>query len=79
MTNLNGLQSKRKTKEDQNEEFGERKTPTVRCHAFSPNGNSNYACGLGGRNKLRKDPWMVFLCFKAKMKMYKYQGFAWQR
>ena len=24
-----------------------------------------------------EDPCMVFLCFKAKMKMYKYQGFAW--
>ena len=33
MTCLNGLQSKRKTKEDQNKEFGERKTSIVRCHA----------------------------------------------
>ena len=30
---LNGLQSKRKKKEDQGEEFGEQKTPIVRCHA----------------------------------------------
>ena len=33
MTYLNGLQSKRKTKEDQSKEFGERKTSIVRCHA----------------------------------------------
>ena len=26
---------------------------------------------LEGRNKLQKDPCMVFLCFKAKMKMFK--------
>ena len=33
MAYLNGLQSKRKTKEDQGEEFGERKTSIVRCYA----------------------------------------------
>ena len=71
MAYLNDLQSKRKTKGDQGEEFGERKTSVVRCHirnAFSPlhdspNDDSNYACGLEGRNSLQKDPWMVFLCY----------------
>ena len=33
MAYLNGFQSKRKTKEDQGKEFGERKTSIVRCHA----------------------------------------------
>ena len=33
MTHLNDLQPKRKTKEDQGEEFGERKTSVVHCHA----------------------------------------------
>ena len=33
MTYLNGLQSKRETKEDHGEEFGERKTSIGRCHA----------------------------------------------
>ena len=31
-TSLNDLQSKRKTKEDQGEEFGEQKTSIARCH-----------------------------------------------
>ena len=34
MAYLNDLQSKRKTKEDQGEEFGERKTSIVLCHAM---------------------------------------------
>ena len=33
MAYLNDFQSRRNTKEDQGEEFGERKTSTVRCHA----------------------------------------------
>ena len=33
MAHLNDLQSKRKTKEEQGEEFGERKTSIVGCHA----------------------------------------------
>ena len=74
MAYLNDLQSKRKTKEDQGEEFGERKTSIVRCHETldSPNDDTSYTRGLEGKNKLRKDPWMIFLCFKAKLKMYKY-------
>ena len=81
MAYLNGLQSKRKTKEDQSEVFGERKTSIVRCHAtlLVHCMTAQYTLRLEGRNKLRKDPCMVFPCFKAKMKMYKYQGFAWQR
>ena len=34
MAYLNDLQSKRKTKEDQGEEFGERKTSIVHCHTM---------------------------------------------
>ena len=34
MAFLNGLQSKRKTKEDQGEEFGEWKTSIVHCHTM---------------------------------------------
>ena len=33
MAYLSGLQSKRKTKEDQRAEFGEQKTSIVHCHA----------------------------------------------
>ena len=33
MAYLNGLQSKKKTKEDHGEEFDEQKTSSVRCHA----------------------------------------------
>ena len=88
MAYLNDLQSKRKTKEDQGEEFGERKTSIVRSHAMllvhcmtAQMTAAIYAGGFGleVRNKLQKDPSTVFLCLKAKLKMYKYQGFAWQR
>ena len=55
MAYVNDLHSKRKTKEDQGEEFGERKTYIVHWalsrNAFSPlhdspNDDCNYACGL---------------------------------
>lgn len=52
MTHLNDLQPKRKTKEDQGEEFGEQKTSIVHCHNDRPNDDCNYARGLEGRNKL---------------------------
>ena len=85
MVYLNDLQSKRKTKEDQGEEFGERKTSVVRYHAMllvhcmtAQMTAAIYARGLEVRNKLQKEPLTVFLCLKAKLKMYKYQGFAWQ-
>ena len=67
MAYLNDLQSKRITKEDKGEEFGERKTSIARCHATllvhwmiaitNVNLKAEINCG--------KDPWMVFLCFKA--------------
>ena len=84
MAYLNDLQSKRKTKEDQGEEFAERKTSILRCHAMllvycmtAQMTAAIYARGLEGRNKLQKDPSTVFLCLKAQLKMCKYQGFAW--
>ena len=68
MAHLNDLQSKRKTKEGQGEEFGERKTSIVRCRAMPlVHGMTAqlsaviYARGLEGRNELQKDPSSVFL------------------
>ena len=51
MAYLNDLQSKRKTKEDQGEEFGEQKTSIVRFSPLHdiPYDDSNYARGLEGR------------------------------
>ena len=61
----------------------ERETSIVCCHMTlfvhcmtAQMTTALYAHDLAGRNKLPKDPWMLLLCFKAKLKMYKYQGFA---
>ena len=76
MAYLNDLQSKRKTKEAQGEEFVERKTLIERCHAMllvhfmtGQVPAAIYARGREGTAKLQKDPSTVFLCLKAELKM----------
>ena len=73
MAYLNDLQSKRKTKEDQGEEFGDREK--IHCalsrNAFSPlhdspNDDSNYARGLEGRNNCEKT--LAWFSFVLKLK-----------
>ena len=73
MAYLNDLQSKRRTKEDQGEEFGERKTSIVRCHATLL-GHCMTAQMMTATTHVHvalkaEDPSMVFLCFKAHLKM----------